>query len=387
MNPRTKRVSLWVAAVTTACVAGTGLAVSQSRPSRPAAADVPLAKDVFKNVILLRDIPVDTFFEAMGMFASAMGEDCTFCHASKAYFDKAAFAEQTPRMMRTRQMIAMVNALNKQHFGGQPRVTCFTCHGGSQSPKGEPDLALQYSPPSEDPNARTFPVDPRFSATQLFDKYIAAIGGAARLAQLKTFAARGTYSGFDTALAKVLVELFGRAPAQQTMIVHMFNGDSVRTFDGHNAWMAGPDTPLPLVKLTDGNLEGARLDAMLWFPGPALRDAFSDWRIGRTAIDEQEVLVAQGLSDGQPRANFYFDDSGMLVRVVRWTQTPVGYVPTQIDYEDYREVNGIKIPFRRSATQTYMQMTVDLEEFRPNAPVDAATFATPKPVVRAAAGQ
>ena len=55
--------------------------------------------------------------------------------------------------MRARQMITMMTALNKQYFGGQTRVTCFTCHGGSQSPKSAPNLALQYSPPSEDPNA------------------------------------------------------------------------------------------------------------------------------------------------------------------------------------------------------------------------------------------
>ena len=72
-----------------------------------------MTEEVFKQIQLLRGIP-DTFFDAMGMFANAMGNDCTFCHVSKAYFDKAAFAEQTPRMQRARQMIVMMNAINKQ---------------------------------------------------------------------------------------------------------------------------------------------------------------------------------------------------------------------------------------------------------------------------------
>ena len=90
---------------------------------------VPMVEDVFKTVVLLRGIPVDTFFEVMGTFASSMGNDCTFCHAANAALDKSAFATLTPRIQRARQMIVMMNALNKQYFNGQPRVTCFTCHG------------------------------------------------------------------------------------------------------------------------------------------------------------------------------------------------------------------------------------------------------------------
>ena len=93
-----------------------GAGVSAQTP--PPAERVPLTDDVFKTVTLLRGIPVDTFFDAMGMFANAMGNDCTFCHASKAYFNKALFAEPTPRIQKARQMIVMVNALNKQYFGG-----------------------------------------------------------------------------------------------------------------------------------------------------------------------------------------------------------------------------------------------------------------------------
>jgi hypothetical protein len=360
------------------CLLTSALAAGQAGPAQPSTDRTPMTEEVFKNVALLRGIPVDTFFEAMGMFASAMGNDCTFCHATGAYFDKSAFAQSTPRIIRARQMIVMMNAINKQYFGGEPRVTCFTCHGGSQSPRKEPDLAIQYGPPVEDPNAIEFPADTRVSADQVFDKYIQAIGGAQRLAGLSSLAGKGTYSGFDTAFEKVPVEVFGKAPAQQTMIVHMFGGDSVRTFDGRNGWMAGPDTPMPVLTLTGGNLDRARLEATLLFPA-GIRQAFSQWRVGRTAIDDREVRVVQGLTAGQAMANFYFDESGLLVRMVRWTRTPVGLVPTQIDYADFREVAGVKVPFRRIVTQTYMQMTIEFTELQPNVQIDASRFARPTP--------
>jgi len=353
-------------------------AVGQAQGQQGAAEKVPLTDEVFKSVVLFKGIPVDTFFETMGMFASAMGNDCTFCHDSGAYFDKALFAKPTPRIARARQMVMMMNGLNEQYFGGRARVTCFTCHGGSQSPRSEPDLAIQYGAPTEDPNARDFPVDTRVTADQVFDKYLQALGGADRVAKFTSFSATGTYEGFDTGMKKVPVELYAKAPAQQTMVVHLSIGLSTRAFDGRNGWMAGPDTPLPLLTLTEGNLDRARLEALVAFP-TGLRQAFPRWRVGRTAIADKEVRIVQGMGAAQALANFYFDDSGLLVRLVRWTRTPVGFVPTQIDYANYRDVNGVKVPFTRTVSQTYMQMTVELANVQANASIDDARFAKPAP--------
>jgi len=381
MKFRSRRAFVGATAIAVVCLLGAGTAASQGGAAQSPPPGVPLTDEVFKSIMVLRGIPVDTFFEAMGMFANAMGNDCTFCHDPRAYFDKTAFAEPTPRIRRARQMIAMMKAINDQYFGGRTRVTCFTCHGGSSAPKKEPDLALQYGAPMEDPNAMDFAVDSRFTANQVFDKYLKALGPADRLAGFSSFAARGMYAGFDTGFNKVPIEIVGKAPGQQAMTIHMFNGISTRTFDGRNGWMAGPDTPLPLVTLTGGNLDRARLEALLSFPA-GIRDAFAQWRVGRTAIDDREVQVVQGRVSSQPAANFYFDESGLLVRVVRWTETPVGSVPTQIDYADYRDVGGVKFPFTRTVSQTYMQMKVELSDVQPNAQVDAAKFAQPAPVAR-----
>lgn len=381
MKLTSTRAFLGATAIAAVCLIGVAGAAGQAAPAQDPQQNAQLTDEVFKSVQLLKGIPVDTFFEAMGMFASAMGTDCTFCHVSSAYFDKTAFAQPTPRINRARQMIMMMNALNMQYFGGRPRVTCFTCHAGSQAPRSEPDIALQYSAPMEDPNARTFPVDSRFTADQVFDKYLRALGGADRLAKITSFVTKGMYSGFDTAFEKVPVDISVAAPAQQVMNVHMFNGDSIRTYDGKSGWMAGPDTPLPLLTLTGGNLNGARLDSMMWFPA-GLRQAFPQWRVGRTAIDDREVQVVQGLTAGQPGANFYFDENGLMVRMVRWTQTPVGFVPTQTDYADYRDVAGVKMPFKRTVSQTYMQMIVELSDVQPNVRIDASKFARPAPAVR-----
>jgi hypothetical protein len=324
-------------------------------------------------------MPIDTFFDAMGMFAASMGDDCTYCHVKESVFKHELFAQATPRIQKARQMIVMMQAMNKQYFGGQPRVTCFTCHRGSFSPVSAPRLSLQYGPPDDDPNVIDFPTNERMTADQVFDRYYTALGGPGALAKVTSFTAKGTYSGFDTGHVQVPVEIYAKAPNMRTWIVKMFDGDSYRVFDGARGWFAGPDAPAPIVTLVSGNLDRARIEAAVAFPA-TIKQLYKQWRVGRTAIDDADVAIVQGSTPGLLPVNFYFDNkSGLLVRVVRWNETPVGPVPTEIDYRDYRAVAGIQMPFEWTASQTYMQMTVKLTDIAPNVAVDASRFVQPPP--------
>ena len=86
----------------------------------------------------------------------------------------------------------------------------------------------------------------------------------------------------------------------------------------------------------------------------------------------------QGTNPRQPPVKLYFDqNSGLLVRLVRYSETAIGRVPTQIDYSDYRDVAGIKMPFRWTVTWTDNQAFIELSEVRPNVPIDAGRFARP----------
>jgi len=180
----------------------------------------------------------------------------------------------------------------------------------------------------------------------------------------------------------VPVDIYAKAPNQRTWIIHMADGDSSRVFDGRNGWWAGPDAPAPIETLTSGNLDRYRLEALVAFPA-GIKQAFARWKVGRTAIDDRPVQIVQGTNPGLLPVNLYFDTkTGMLVRLVRWNDTPVGPVPTEINYGDYRGVAGVKMPFTWTVSQTYMQMTIKLSEIRPNVPVEAARFARPVPAAK-----
>lgn len=127
----------------------------------------------------------------------------------------------------------------------------------------------------------------------------------------------------------------------------------------------------------------ARWRLIMSFPA-GIQKSFSQWQVAAApaTINDRDAQILQGTNPGQLPVNLYFDDSGLLVRSVRWSRTPVGTVPTQTDYADYREVAGVKMPFRVVVTWTNGQNTIALKEVRPNVPIDATRFATPAPFQR-----
>jgi photosynthetic reaction center cytochrome c subunit len=340
----------------------------------------PLAEQTFKNVQILRGIPVDEFMDTMGMFSAATGLNCAHCHAIDNGGGWEAYAVETPLKQTARRMLRMMNAINKDNFGGTRAITCNTCHRGDQRPKSVPSLTIQYSPPTEDANdVESFPATGMPSADSIFDKYIQAIGGRARVESMTSLVAKGTYSGYDTDQTKVPVDVFSRTPAAKTTIVHTKFGDSVRAYDGTDGWIASADRPLLLMPLTGGNLSGARIDAMLSFP-LALKQAFPRWRVTVATIDDKDVSVVRGVPPaGQTPVNFYFDESGLLVRALRFTDTIVGRVPTQVDFADYREVSGVKLPFRTTTTWTDGQSTIEFTDIQMNVAIDQTRFRRPSP--------
>jgi photosynthetic reaction center cytochrome c subunit len=363
----------------TMVLAAVMLAAGQAPPAEKA----PLAEEVFKNVRVLRGIPVDEFMGTMGFFSASLGISCEDCHGTGDTSWDAYALDSQPRKATTRRMIQMMTSINQASFGGRAVVTCYTCHRGNVKPKVTPSLAALYGATLVDdvddviPPAKEGP-----SVDQILGKYIQAIGGQPRLVTLTSFVGKGTSAGYGPEGTRP-IEIFAKAPNQRTMILHTLDGDSTTTYDGRAAWSAVPHKPVPVLALAASELDGVRLDAELMFPA-RIKDTLSAWRVGLpTEIDDKAVQVVQGSRPGGVLATFYFDsESGLLTRLVRYANSRVGRLPTQIDYSDYRDVAGIKVPFRLKITWLDGQEDVTLTDVQLNVPVDAARFgrpAAPKP--------
>src|SRR5262249_13627423 len=304
-------------------------------PQRP-----QMSEEAFKNVQLLKGIPVDEFMGAMGLFSAATSMCCLECHAPDWAFD-------TPRKITTRKMIQMVNTINQTNFSGRKVVSCWTCHRQSDRPQVTPTLDVVYGEPiywAPDDLFQQAPGAP--PPDKVLDKYIQAVGGAERLARLTSFVGKGSATLFGGGF-KSAYEIYVKAPNQRSTIMHQELGNKTTTFDGHNGWLAAAVTPGPALELTGGEREGARLDAELSIPG-GVKQLLRQWRAALPReIAGRSVNVLQGTGAGGATATLYFDvESGLLTRVVRYANSAMGRVPTQIDFDDYREVGGGKLPFR-----------------------------------------
>jgi hypothetical protein len=274
-----------------------GQLAAESQAPKPAAGKK--AGEAFKNVTTstLKELSVDDFVASMGLISANLGLDCADCHP-RAGTDQADFVIDTPRKQTTRRMVEMVAALNRTNFGGVQRVTCWTCHHGRITPATTIALDAWYDTPNTevDDLVRTESGQP--TADQILDKYIQAVGGAERLAGLKSFVATGTAVAYGELGGNADFTILASAPNQRTTVItykdHPDRGTSMWSFDGRIGWTKTPRGLLGEYELVGGELDGVRLEAQLSFPGQ-IKQVLDNWRGGTPrSLGDRDFLAVQG---------------------------------------------------------------------------------------------
>ncbi len=337
----------------------------------------------FKNVTTstLKELSVDDFVASMGLISANLGLDCADCHPG-AGTDQADFVTDTPRKRTARRMVDMVTAINRTNFGGVQRVTCWTCHHGRITPATTLALDAWYDAPNPELDDVVRQDTGAPSADQVLDKYIQAAGGAQRLASLTSFVATGTAVAYGDLGGTAEFIIFAKTPNQRTALItykdHPERGTSSWSFDGRTGWMKTPRGLLGEYELIGSELDGIRLEAQLAFPGQ-IKQALDNWRgAAIRSIGDRDFLAVQGSGPRGFLATLYFDPAtGLLSRMVRYGPSPIGRMPTQIDYGDYRDVGGIKFPFEYKFTWLDGRYTAKVNEVKANVAVDAARFGKP----------
>jgi photosynthetic reaction center cytochrome c subunit len=381
---------LWLASVTT--------------PQAAAQAKPKMAEEVFKNIQVLKGITVDDFLGTMGIMSAAVGFDCSECHTN-AGTDKVDWAsDDNPKKVTARKMVTMVGAINRENFNNRLNVTCWTCHHGRDRPSTTPTLEFVYGPGPQDMDDVLSQMPGQQSAAAILDKYIQALGGAEKLAGLKSYIATGTSVGFGGFGGGGEVHLYAKAPDMRTTWIQFKaeteRPDSIRTTNGKTAWIKTPLTILGEYQMTGTEFEGAKLDAEMSFPGQ-IKQILTSPRVSTpTSISDlpgpssqtnseksvgigqdRAVNVVQGTGPGGTLATLYFDQqTGLLLRMVRFGRTPIGRVPTQMDFADYRDVGGIKFPFRLTFAWLDGRDAIQLNQIQTNVSIPDSKFNTPESV-------
>ncbi len=356
-----------------AVLAVSALAVRGVRAQSNAQTGEKKAEEVFKNIQVLKGTPADQLIPTMQFISASLGVECDFCHVQGA-FDKD---DKDPKK-KARKMMEMMFAINKDNFSGRREVTCYSCHRGSTDPAGMPPVMAEGPKPTmgegKKPEAENKETEGP-TADQLLDRFVQASGGAAAIEKITSRVMKGTIDFGGRSLA---IDIYTKDPEKRISYAHMPEGDSVTAFNGQEGWLGMPGGRIR--EMHGSDLDGAAIDADLHL-ATHLKAMFRGMRVeGMEKIGDREAYALVGWREGKPPIHLYFDtQTGLLLRLVRFGETLLGQMPTQIDYTDYRDTDGVKVPYKWTLARPNGRFTIQVSDMRQNIPVDEAKFAKPAP--------
>lgn len=363
------------------------------QPAVTAAQQDKPTEQVQKNIKVLTGLPQWQLIPVMNYMAASMGRRCNFCHVNNSgQWDYASDDKQEKNTAR--EMIKMTLDLNKNSFKGNVEVACYTCHRGLDHPASIPPLPLPVPSPGgpgrpPGPGAGAPGAQPQGSPTprpaqptgdEILKKYVDAIGGQAAIDKITSRVMKGEVTTANGNSGTYEVMQIGPDKGYESFATQ--RGNLERGFNGTVGW---EKTAQGIRELSGQELMDLKLSMQL-FRNLKLKEQYTALRVGaRDRIGERAVIVVLGTTPEKKRERLFFDtESGLLLRRITYLETMIGVIPQQADFQDYRDVEGVKLPF------TIRLSTVDvanpygirkLSEIKLNAPVDESKFKMPpKPV-------
>jgi hypothetical protein len=348
------------------------LAAAAAAQNTTPAAPPKTAGEAFKNVQVLKDVPPDQLFPTMQFIAASLGVECEHCHVQRAPEKDDKEAKRTARKMM--QMMASINAAS---FGGEREVTCYSCHRGALEPVAIPAIAETEPASQPEPAAGGTPAAaPAIpTADQLVARWVQALGGEAAIRKVSSRVQKGTMSASGGRTSPI--EIYAKAPNKRLAVSHSQRGESLTAFDGTAGWMTGREGARPM---SPAESDAASIDADMHlalhlaerFPALSLPEL--------ETIGGREAYVVEAAAPHRVPIKLSFDrESGLLVRVMRYADTALGFNPTQVDYSDYRDVDGVKVAFRWTVARPSGRFTIQADTTEHNVAIDDARFVMPTP--------
>lgn len=328
------------------------------------------------NLRVLQALPEAQLFSLMNLVAESLGVRCDYCHVqARADLTKTPSnvggwlwaSDDKPQKQKARDMMRMVIDLNAGRFQGDAQVTCYTCHRGSARPARLPPL-----PPLAGHATTPAPVALP-TADRVWTAYVNAVG------RLDT-PARGTgtiISGWDDRpegrYGSVEIVLAGDGRYRATVTSPA--GTTSQGLDGDAGWVVANDR---VQRLSGDDVARVRRIAMRYRP---VKDRPANLQVvGVERVGDRDAFVATAKTGPGTTLALYFDVvTGLLRRELTTTETLLLPLEEQVDYDDYRDVNGVQLPFhmRLSDGAPYATVTRTFLQIRRNVPVDDALFRPP----------
>lgn len=326
----------------------------------------PTMEQKYKNIQALKGLPASQMRGMMNYISASLGMTCGDCHVKTGdqwEFDK----DDNNHKKIARRMITMTMEINKANFNGRTQVTCYTCHQGHDHPPSVPPLAKAKE--------ETAPSGSAPKPEEILARYVQAIGGKDAVEKVKNRIIKGASVAANG--QSFPLEINFVAPDKYTLSVSLPQSASTQKLNGSAGWLknAREDRAMESADLAKAKSLAWSLE-VLQLKEPYPRMGFA----GVEKVGDRECNVLQmRLQDGR-RVRFSFDrESGLLLRRVVQTVTPIGIDPEQTDYDDYRDVDGVKVPhtIRTTYLDQFYNSTRKFTEVKHNGNIDQSIFNLP----------
>jgi len=368
-------------------VCGSALALLGATAGAQEAGKDKTAEQAFKNIQVLQSLPESQLMPVMHFMRSSLGVRCDHCHVAE---NGKYWMDDKPAKQMARQHIRMTFDLNKASFGGRTVVTCNTCHQGRTKPISIPSVeqGAFAETTRADPEAKL--AEPLPGVDQLIDKYQQALGGKAAVDKIQTRVTRMSMLrpklvNSGTPKAAMInrgetwsLEIYQKSPDKFLAIITSPGGIIQQGFNGNAGWIKTADGQRAL-----SSQDVARMKRQADFSKDLkLKEQYSKMEVaGKEKLGGHEAYVIEALNQDGKKERLFFDaQSGFLLRRVVLTEMPLGLDPEVTDFEDYRDVDGVKLPFTVRTSyldDNHLGTTRRIEEVRHNVPVEDSRFAVP----------
>jgi hypothetical protein len=340
-----------------------------------------------KNIQVLKGLPESQLFPVMNFVSVSLGVKCDFCHVKqkdpKGGEDQWVWESDEKEHKRIgRQMMRMtidINKSSKAEAFGSFGVTCYTCHRGTNGAPRMPPLPVAGDHPAAAPTLTPAPAPTprpaRPTPEQILQKYVDAVGGRAALAKVQTTVLKGTREGAQNSSLPIEVTLKGAD--KMALVANVPQGGMTQAFSGAQGWVKNPRGQHAA---SADELAALQRTALMYAP-IKIKEPFATLKPnGRGKVGDRDAWVLMSTAPDGTIDRYLFDvQTGLLLRQTTFTPTVLNLIPEQIDYEDYRDVDGIKLPFtiRISGVDTFFDSTRKFTEIKHNVPIDDARFQLP----------
>jgi thiol-disulfide isomerase/thioredoxin len=199
-------------------------------------------------------------------------------------------------------------------------------------------------------------------------RYVTAIGGPDAQRKITSRVSKGRVDVPGHSFGGKL-EVYAKAPNKSLTVTNVEPAGLIKQgFDGRIGWSSAGNTA--------NGIERAALVDADFYREIRLAEQYKRIKLaGKVKEGFREVYLVEAVARDGATENLYFDvESGLLVR--RDLQRR-GSMRVEVYFSDWREVDGVKVPYKITQAMANTRFVITLEDVKQNVPVDDAIFIRP----------